>query len=246
MSQPARAVALMSGGPDSAVAAAIARAEGFDVYFLFVDYGQRARARELACARQLAEQLGAYELRTTRLDWLQRVGRAALTSEGPPLSVEQPEAIYVPFRNTVLLSLAVAWAEALDGTAVFIGSIGPPWSAPDNSPAYFEAFQEVVRLGAREGRGISVRAPLCAQSKAEVLGRGIALGVAFEHTWSCQNYDDLACGQCTSCCDRLAAFAALELADPLAYRWHSSPAGLGQERETETAVPLRGPGENGG
>lgn len=215
-----RAVSLVSGGPDSAVAAALARAEGYDLYLLFVDYGQRARARELACAHELATYLGARELRSTRLDWL---AASALTIDGPPLTIRQPDLIYVPFRNSVLLSLAVAWAEAIDGTAVFIGSIGPPWATPDNSPAYFDAFQELVRVGARDGEHIVVRAPLCTSSKLEVVGRGLELGVPFERTWSCQNYDDLACGQCTSCSDRLAAFAALELADPLAYRRPLTP-----------------------
>lgn len=213
-----RAVCLVSGGPDSAVAAAIAQTEGHELYFLFVDYGQRTRSRELACAQGLAAHFHAREVRTTRLDWLQQVGGAALTAEGPALTVERPELIYVPFRNTILLSLAVAWAEAIDASAVFIGSIGPPWATPDNSPAYFDAFQQLVRVGAQEGERIVVRAPLCESSKVAAMRRGRELGVPFEQTWSCQNFEDLACGVCTSCSDRRTAFTELGLADPVPYR----------------------------
>lgn len=213
-----RAVCLMSGGPDSAVALAIARNEGYELHLLFVDYGQRTRARELESTRQLANHFGGLELRTAHLDLLGQIESVPLTMDGEPLTAQEPSRIYVPFRNTILLSLAVAWAEVIDARAVFIGSIGPPWATPDNSPKYFGTFQELVRVGARDGERIAIRAPLCTSSKAEVIRQGLDLQVPFDLTWSCQNYEDAACGLCTSCYDRLGAFELVGAPDPLPYR----------------------------
>jgi 7-cyano-7-deazaguanine synthase len=200
------------------VVAAIAQKEGFDLYFLFVHYGQRSVRKELRCARKLARHFRAREMRSTRVPWLQQVDGVPLTHDGPLLTAERPEQIYVPFRNSILLSLAVAWAESIEASAVFIGSIGPPWATPDNSPEYFQAFEQLVRIGAKRGEDIHIRAPLCLSRKAEVVRMAEDLAIPLKHTWSCQNFEDAACGLCTSCTDRLAAFGELALADPIVYR----------------------------
>lgn len=218
MTKAPRAICLLSGGMDSAVAAAAAKSEGFDLYCLFVDYGQRTRAKELSCAQALARHLGAREMRSTRLDWLGQAAPSPLTTEGPELTVDRPELIYVPFRNSILLSLAVAWAEATGATDVFLGITGPPWAVPDSSPEFVEAFQQLVHVASRAGERLRVRAPLAPLRKAEVVRKGVELKVPFERTWSCQNFEEAACGTCTSCVDRLGAFGEAGLQDSIPYR----------------------------
>lgn len=224
MTETTRAVCLMSGGPDSAVALAIARNEGYELHLLFVDYGQRTRAREMRSAQQLANHFGGLDLRTVQVDLLRQIQSVPLTADGELLTAQEPSRIYVPFRNTILLSLAVAWAEVIDARAVFIGSIGPPWATPDNSPKFFGTFQELVRVGARDGERIVIRAPLCTSSKAEVIRQGLDLQVPFELTWSCQNFEDVGCCVCTSCVDRRLAFEAVHLVDPVVVQ----PTGPGE------------------
>ncbi len=225
-----RAVALLSGGMDSVTAAAITQAEGYEVHALAIDYGQRALP-ELECAARLAQALGLISFRVVRVD-LRSLGGSALTadievpkdraddeiSEGIPAS-------YVPARNTVFLSLALACAETLDADAVVIGVNALDYSGyPDCRPAYIEAFAEVARLGTKrgvEGRSVEVRAPLVSFSKADIVRRGVALGVPFEHTLSC--YDPVEqvtnwghCGRCDACRLRARGFAEAGLVDPAA------------------------------
>lgn len=208
------AVCLLSGGPDAAVAAAMTVRAGFRVAALFADYGQRTVSRERESALRCASWLGAIETREATISWLGQIGGSVLTSSHGRVDAGDVSAEYVPFRNSVLLAHAVAWAEVLGGSRVVIGSTGSDRISPDNSPAFLSAFQQVVDLGTRAA-SITVSAPLAEHSKAEMITLGTELGVPFADTWSCQNDDSPACAVCNNCRARAEAFERAGLADPV-------------------------------
>lgn len=222
--QAKRAVVLLSGGMDSAVALAEARAAGFACHALSLDYGQR-HAAELAAARRVATALGATEHRIVALD-LRAFGGSALTSDLPvPESPTTGIPItYVPARNTVLLALALAWAETLGAEDIFIGVNAVDYSGyPDCRPAFIAAFEQLARLATKagvEGTPFRIHTPLIALSKAEIVRRGLALGVDFSLTVSCYQADaaGLACGRCDACRLRAKGFAEAGVPDPTRYR----------------------------
>jgi len=224
------AVVLLSGGLDSATVLAIAKAAGFRVHSLSVRYGQRHFA-ELEAARRVAARLGAVEHREVTLD-LAQFGGSALTAD-IPVPVNRSAAdmgsgdiplTYVPARNTVFLSLALAWAEVLGAVDIFIGVNALDYSGyPDCRPEYIEAFQRMARLATRagvEGAAITIHAPLIALSKADIIRRGLALGVDFSVTLSCYQPDGegIACGNCDACTLRLKGFAEAGATDPVRYQ----------------------------
>jgi 7-cyano-7-deazaguanine synthase len=208
-------VCLISGGPDSIVAAALAARRGSELCGLFADYGQRTLERELDCAKRNAGWLGMVDFKVARIPWLSEVGGSALTDLDMRVSQADPGAEYVPFRNTLLISHAVAWAEVLGAELIVIGSTGGPWITPDNNIDYFEAMKEVIARGSRVGARLDIYAPLCQEAKVSCIQQALDLGVPLENTWSCQNDNDKACAECNNCLDRAAAFAALGLADPV-------------------------------
>jgi len=219
------AVVLLSGGLDSATVLAMARAQGFACYALSVDYGQRHHA-ELAAAKRVAKMLGAHEHRVIDID-LTGFGGSALTDSNIAVP-QQPSAgiptTYVPARNTIMLSLALAWAEVLQAQDIFIGVNAVDYSGyPDCRPAYIEAFECMANLATKaaiEGSPLIVHAPLLHMSKAEIIRQGAALGVDYAQTVSCYQADESgrACGVCDSCRLRSAGFIAAGVADPTAYR----------------------------
>jgi len=220
------AVVLLSGGLDSATCLAIARAEGHDCHALSFAYGQRHEV-ELAAARRVAVALGAVEHRVMQID-LAAFGGSALTDA----AIAVPEApspgipvTYVPARNTVFLSLALAWCEVLGARDIYIGVNAVDYSGyPDCRPAFIEAFERVANLATRagvEGGGrLRIRAPLIALSKAQIVRRGGELGVDYAVTVSCYLADaeGRACGRCDSCRLRRDGFAAAGVPDPTRYR----------------------------
>jgi 7-cyano-7-deazaguanine synthase len=219
------AVVLLSGGMDSATVLAMARAQGFVCYALSVDYGQRHHA-ELAAAQRVAQMLGAHEHRVIKID-LTGFGGSALTDDKIQVSQQPTEGIpltYVPARNTIMLSLALAWAEVLCAQDIFIGVNAVDYSGyPDCRPAYVEAFECMANLATKaavEGRPLTVHAPLQHLSKAEIVRQGEALGVDFADTVSCYQADEsgLACGICDACRLRRAGFSAAGVDDPTRYR----------------------------
>jgi queuosine biosynthesis protein QueC len=220
-----RAVVLVSGGLDSATALALARAQGFACHALSFDYGQRHRC-ELAAAERVARSLGAVEHRTFPLD-LRQFGGSALTDDAIAVPEAPGEGIpvtYVPARNTVFLSLALAWAEVLGAGDIFIGVNAVDYSGyPDCRPEFIAAFEQMANLATRagvEGKRLTVHAPLIDMSKAEIIRTGTALGVDYGQTLSCYNPDGAgrACGLCDSCRLRAAGFAAAGLPDPTPYQ----------------------------
>src|SRR5688500_11790392 len=220
-----RAVVLLSGGLDSATVLAIARELGYSCYALSVDYGQRHRA-ELDAAAHIAEALGAVEHRTLRID-LGGIGGSALTDS----SIAVPESpqigipvTYVPARNTVMLSFALGWAEVLNAPRIFIGVNAVDYSGyPDCRPAFVAAFERVANLATKAGVegtvAFKIMTPLIDLTKAQIIQRGVALGVDYSLTVSCYQADDAgqACGSCDACRLRRDGFAAAGVPDPTRY-----------------------------
>lgn len=222
---PVRAVVLLSGGLDSATVLAAARAAGNTCYALTVDYGQRHNA-EIAAATRLADILGAAEHRIVRIDYGQ-FGGSALTDKNLAVPSTPGDGIpitYVPARNTVMLSIALGWAEVVSAQAIFIGVNAVDYSGyPDCRPAFIEAFQTLARVATKttvEGSEITIEAPLIDLSKADIIRRGLALGVDYAATVSCYQADPAghACGECDACRLRREGFAAAGSPDPTRYR----------------------------
>ncbi len=221
------AIVLLSGGLDSATCLAIAKSEGFTPYCLSFDYGQRHKA-ELQAAARVAAALGAKEHRVVRLD-IGQFGGSALTDSSIAVPVEGVQAggipvTYVPARNTVMLSFALAWAEVLGAKDIFVGVNAVDYSGyPDCRPEFIAAFERMANLATKagvEGAELHVHAPLIDLTKAQIVQRGTALGVDYGITVSCYQADDegRACGVCDSCRLRAEGFRAAGLADPTPYR----------------------------
>ena len=220
------AVVLLSGGLDSATVLALAKSRGFACHCLSLDYGQRHRV-ELEAASRVATSLGATRQRTVRLD-LTQFGGSALTDAAIAVPTEgigtDIPVTYVPARNTIMLSLALAWAEVLNAADIFIGVNAVDYSGyPDCRPEYIRAFEAMANLATKaavEGRRLTLHAPLIELSKAEIIRLGGTLGVDYSLTISCYQADPAgrACGVCDSCRLRRAGFAAAGAADPTPYR----------------------------
>ena len=223
-----RAVVCLSGGMDSTVCATLA-ARGYESYGLHVSYGQRTEARELASARAVAKAVGLRELLELKTDLFRRIGGSALTDAAIPVpeagDTEQSSqrtgsdvpVTYVPFRNAHFLSAAVSWAEVLGATTVFIGAVEQDSSGyPDCRPAYYEAFNQLIRTGTKDGE-IAVVTPLIRLRKSEIVRLGVELGAPLHVSWSCYSGETEACGVCESCVLRLRAFAEAGTVDTIAY-----------------------------
>jgi 7-cyano-7-deazaguanine synthase len=220
-----RAVVLLSGGLDSATALAVARNEGYECYALSVDYGQR-HASELDAARAVAKHLHAVEHRVAHLD-MGQFGGSALTDKDMAVPTSPTEGIpitYVPARNTVMLSLALGWAEVLNADAIYIGVNAVDYSGyPDCRPEFIAAFQNLANLATKravEGQPITIETPLMQLSKAEIIRLGSGLGVDYRLTVSCYQADEQgrACGVCDSCRFRRQGFIEAGVADPTPYQ----------------------------
>jgi 7-cyano-7-deazaguanine synthase len=222
---PRQAVVLVSGGMDSAVVIAMAREQGYQVHALSVSYGQRHHS-ELAASDRVSSMLGAVEHKTVGID-LRSIGGSALTADiDVPLDAADASAIpvtYVPARNTIMLSIALGWAEVLGSSDIWCGVNAVDYSGyPDCRPAFIEAFEQLANLATKagvEGAGIRVHAPLMRMSKADIAREGQRLGVDFSATVSCYQADDegRACGHCDACRLRAQGFREAGLADPTRY-----------------------------
>ena len=224
MAATTRAVVLLSGGLDSATMLAIARERGYLCHCLSVDYGQRHRA-ELDAAARVAQALGASAHCVIKID-LATFGGSALTDPAIAVPQSPTEGIpvtYVPARNTILLALALAWAEVLGAQDVFFGANAVDYSGyPDCRPEFMRAFEQVANLATRaavEGRRFTLHTPIIDLAKADIIRRGRALGVDYALTVSCYQASDagLACGRCDACRLRRTGFAAAGLPDPTRY-----------------------------
>jgi 7-cyano-7-deazaguanine synthase len=214
---------------DSCVCTALA-ARDYEVYALHFSYGQRTEARELKSAEGIAQAVGVKELMTLKMDLFRRIGGSALTD----VSIAVPEAgaefvtgneatgaeipvTYVPFRNAHFLAAAVSWAEVVGAKTVILGAVEQDSSGyPDCRPAYYAAFNELVRLGTKDG-DIRIETPLIGMKKSEIVRLGVELGAPFHVSWSCYACETEACGGCESCALRLRAFREAGAVDPIAY-----------------------------
>ena len=218
-----KAILLLSGGLDSYTAGAMARADGYELYALTIRYGQ-VHAREIEAARGVARALGV--ARHLELDVpLSTIGGSALVGDGAipkdrPLDTADIPSTYVPARNTVFLSLAMAWAEVVGADAIVIGVNALDYSGyPDCRPEYLRAFEQLALLATKagvEGRALAIRAPLLSLTKAEIIRRGLALGLDYALTLSCYDPDPAGrpCGRCDSCHIRARGFSDAGAADP--------------------------------
>jgi 7-cyano-7-deazaguanine synthase len=220
-----KAVVCLSGGMDSCVCAALA-ARDFEVYAVHFSYGQRTEGRELRSAEEVARIVGVRELLHLKIDLFRRIGGSALTDAAIAVPVASADestigsevpVTYVPFRNAHFLSAAVSWAEVLGARTVFIGAVEQDSSGyPDCRPAYYEAFNELIRMGTKDGE-IRVATPLIEMRKSEIVRLGVELGAPFHVSWSCYSGESEACGVCESCVLRLRAFREAGVVDPIPY-----------------------------
>ena len=220
-----KAVVLVSGGLDSATCLAIAKSQGYCCYAISFDYGQRSKS-ELNAAKKVAVAAEVVEHKIVELN-IGELGGSALTDENIEVPEDAAESIpdtYVPARNTVFLSFALAWAEVLSANSIFIGVNALDYSGyPDCRPEFIAAFQKLVNLATKtgvQGGRISVETPLIDLSKAEIIKSGVNLGIDYAYTVSCYQADDrgAACGKCDSCRFRMQGFAAAGVADPTQYQ----------------------------
>jgi 7-cyano-7-deazaguanine synthase len=210
---------------DSCVCAALA-ARDYEVFAVHFSYGQRTEARELRSAQEVARLVGVRELLHLKIDLFRRIGGSALTDHAiavPVASANESEignevpVTYVPFRNAHFLSAAVSWAEVLGAKTVFIGAVEQDSSGyPDCRPAYYEAFNQLIKMGTKDGE-IRVITPLIQMRKSEIVRLGVELGAPFHVSWSCYSGETEACGVCESCVLRLRAFRDAGATDPIPY-----------------------------
>ena len=216
-----RAVVLVSGGMDSCVCAALA-VRDYDAAALHISYGQRTEKRERDSFEGICDRLAIQDRLVVRNEALKLIGGSALTDR----TMEVPESqhigrevpiTYVPFRNAHFLSVAVSWAEVIGASKIYVGAVEQDSSGyPDCRPTYYQAFNDVIKAGTKEG-SIEVVTPLIAMRKAEIVRLGLELNAPFDLTWSCYSRQDRACGICDSCALRLKAFHEADAVDPLPY-----------------------------
>ncbi len=223
-----KAVVLLSGGLDSTTALAIAHQQGFQLHTISFDYGQRHQ-REVDAASEVARHYGVQQQKSVKID-LRAFGGSALTADIPvphERSIEDMShdipITYVPARNTVFLSFALAYAEVSGADDIFLGINAIDYSGyPDCRPEYLEAYERMANLATKattqDGRKFHIHAPLMTMNKAEIIRLGTQLGVPYALTWSCYEGEELACGTCDSCLLRLNGFAETGLQDPIGYK----------------------------
>jgi 7-cyano-7-deazaguanine synthase len=217
-----KGVVLVSGGMDSLVLAAFATRES-DISLLHVNYGQPTQGKELACFHSIADHLKVKDRMVADIGYLKAIGGSALTDAGiaipkADLNRRGVPVTYVPFRNAHFLCIAVSWAEVIGAKNVYIGAVTADTEGyPDCRPEFYEAMNEAIRRGTKDGSGIAVRAPFVHLRKKDLVLMGKSLGVPFEHSWSCYRGGEKACGRCDSCALRLRAFAEAGVPDPIEY-----------------------------
>ena len=222
------AVCLVSGGMDSCVTAAIAREENDELAFLHVGYGQRTEKREREAFEAVADYFNVAMRLAISFEHLKLIGGSSLTDDSiavttPDLTTRAIPSSYVPFRNAHLLATAVSWGEVINASAIYIGAVAEDSSGyPDCRPEFYDAFQSAVDVGTKPETRITIKTPVIAMRKSEIVQRGLELGAPLHLTWSCYRESDRACGNCDSCALRLRAFREAGAADPIPYLLDSS------------------------
>ena len=217
-----KAVCIISGGMDSALAATIAKKEGYEIIALHFNYNQRTQDKELECFNLIANDLDVKEKYVIDLDFFKQIGATALIGEefNVPTDGIKPGVpiTYVPFRNGIFLSVAAAIAQKHDAQAIFIGVVEEDSSGyPDCRESFIKSMQDSINLGLRDETNIEIKTPLIHLSKADIVKKALELGVKLEHTWSCYKNSDKACGLCDSCRLRLKGFKEAGVKDLIEY-----------------------------
>jgi 7-cyano-7-deazaguanine synthase len=218
-----KAVCIISGGMDSALSAKIAKDEGYEIIAVHFNYGQRTETKELQCFRKITESLDAVESYEIDLDFFEQIGASALTDKNidvPTGGLEEGIPVtYVPFRNGIFLSIAAAIAEKHGAQALFIGVVEEDSSGyPDCRESYIKEMQNAINLGTKDETNLTIEMPLVTLSKAQIVAESLKRNVPLEHTWSCYQNEDEACGVCDSCRLRLKGFKEAKEADPITYQ----------------------------
>jgi 7-cyano-7-deazaguanine synthase len=230
-----KAIVLVSGGMDSLTTLALARQEKQDVYLLHFNYQQKTEKRERTCFANIAKhyKITSDHTRVVSLDFFHEIGGSSLTDKQVPVKVYQGKQVdahfakaqngaipnsYVPFRNSIFIALAVAWAEVIKATKVYIGAVDEDSSGyPDCRKAYYQAYNKLLKVGTKDGQ-IQIVTPVITLSKAQIIQQALALNAPLHFTWPCYQDGEVACGICDSCLLRRRAYRQLGLEDPLNYR----------------------------
>jgi 7-cyano-7-deazaguanine synthase len=217
------AICLVSGGMDSCVATAIAKAENPEIALLHLSYGQRTERRERQAFNDIADFYNIEKCLDISIDYLARIGGSSLTDE----TIEVTEAnldnreiptSYVPFRNANMLSIATSWAEVLGANSIYIGAVAEDSSGyPDCRPEFFAAFEKTIETGTKPETNVKIKTPIIHLSKAEIVQKGLKLKAPLHLSWSCYRSEDIACGTCDSCALRLRGFEQAREIDPISY-----------------------------
>jgi len=217
-----KAVCIISGGMDSALSAKIAQEEGYEIIALHFNYGQRTETKELACFRKITDAMNVSDSYEIDLPFFEQIGASALTDksiEVPTGGLEEGIPVtYVPFRNGIFLSIAASVAEKHGAEALFIGVVEEDSSGyPDCRESYIMQMEKAINLGTKDETHIEIKMPLVHMKKSEIVAKSLELGVPLEHTWSCYQSEDEACGVCDSCRLRLKGFKEAGVKDPISY-----------------------------
>ena len=220
----ALAVCLVSGGMDSCVTAAIAKAENQEIAFLHISYGQRTERRERQAFNDIADFYAVEKRLDVSIEYLARIGGSSLTDEQIEVSEANLESkeiptSYVPFRNANMLAIATSWAEVLVANSIYVGAVSEDSSGyPDCRPEFYAAFEKTIEVGTKPETQIKIVTPIIHLSKAEIVEKGIELNAPLHLSWSCYQNEDAACGKCDSCALRLRGFEQASAIDPIKYK----------------------------
>jgi len=217
------AIILVSGGMDSCVTAAIAKAENQEIAFLHVSYGQRTERRERKAFNDIADFYAIEKRLDVSIEYLAKIGGSSLTDEQIEVAEANLESkeiptSYVPFRNANMLAIATSWAEVLKADSIYIGAVAEDSSGyPDCRPEFYAAFERTIEVGTKPETKIKIKTPIIYLSKAEIVRKGIELNAPLHLSWSCYRNEDLACGTCDSCALRMRGFEQANAVDPIDY-----------------------------
>ena len=217
-------IILVSGGMDSCVTAAIAKAENVEIAFLHISYGQLTERRERQAFNDIADFYNVEKRLEVSIEYLAKIGGSSLTDkkiEVTEANLESDEipTSYVPFRNANMLAIATSWAEVLGANSIYIGAVSEDSSGyPDCRPEFYEAFEKTIEKGTKPDTNIKIKTPIIELSKAEIVKKGLELNAPIHLSWSCYRSEFLACGTCDSCALRLRGFARASLKDPIEYQ----------------------------
>lgn len=218
-----KAIVLISGGMDSAVCAGLATEQGYEIFGLHINYGQRTEKRELKAFNNICDYYNAKDRLVVDISHLVSIGGSSLTDKNMLVSKANLESkeipsSYVPFRNANILAIATSWAEVISAGAIFIGAMEEDSSGyPDCRKVFFQAFQDTINTGTKPETQINIETPIIDISKKDIIIQGSKIGVPFHLSWSCYQNEEEACGECDSCALRLRGFSQANITDPIKY-----------------------------